>query len=653
MEVCATQLHMPQLPNRCFKRLIVRFSWLLSGVLGVAGSLLIAVSAEAGTLQSWRFNSAENRLVFITDDGVQPRAQLISDPVRLVIDLPGITLGRSTTRQSGTGGIREIRLGQVDAQTTRIVIELMPGYTLDPQRVLVRGATPTEWSVQIPTPQFVGGPVATPPSPGPGTPPSTPTPPVTAPPATGPAQIDEVQITQDGFFIRTSGGVPRLTLRRTSDPRDVQFEIANAQISPQLTNRDLRPNHRGVERMRLEPQRNGVVRLSLRLEGRRNDRNRRGWQASVSDFGGIVLLPSLNANSGVVAARPSQPAPTPPTTPPAPPPITPPTSPSQPPRPGQPPAVGLSTVQSVELSSNGQQLLIRADQPITYTSDWDRGRIFYRITIPDARLAERVIGPQITANSTIQQVRLLQEDERTVAILVQPAAGVAIRDVIQPSDRLLALELRSAAQPPTTPAPTPPPPIVTPPMTTLPRVPTGRVVVVLDAGHGGRDPGAVGIGGLREKDVVLSITTQVARLLEQQGVQVVMTRTDDREIDLAPRVQIAERARANIFVSIHANAISMDRPDVNGIETYYASEAGARLGRVIHDSMVRNTGLNDRGLRSARFYVIRNTSMPAVLLETGFVTGAQDAAFLGSAQGQQRMAFAIAQGILQYIQQNF
>ncbi|GAB4463560.1 MAG: N-acetylmuramoyl-L-alanine amidase [Elainellaceae cyanobacterium] len=613
---------------------------MLSGVLGVAGSLLVAVSADAGTLQSWRFNSAENRLVFTTDDGVQPRAQLISDPTRLVIDLPGITLGRSTTRQSGTGGIREIRLGQLDAQTTRIVIELMPGYILDPQRVLVRGATPTEWSVQIPTPQFVGGPVAGNPSPTPGAPAPTP-----APPAAGAAQIDDVQITQDGFFIRTSGGVPRLTLRRNSDPRDVQFDIANAQVSPQLSDRDLRPNHRGVERMRLEPQRNGVVRLSLRLEGRRNDRNRRGWQASVSDFGGIVLLPSLNASSGVVASRPSQPAP----------PATPPTSPSPPPRPGQPSVGDLSTVQSVELSSNGQQLLIRADRPITYTSDWDRGRVFYRITIPNARLAERVIGPQITANSSLQQVRLLQEDEQTVAILVQPAAGVAIRDVIQPSDRLLALELRGAAQPPTRPAPTPipPPPIVTPPTTNLPRVPSGRVVVVLDPGHGGRDPGAVGIGGLRETDIVLPIGLQVARLLEQQGVQVVLTRTDDREIDLEPRVQIAERARANIFVSIHANAISLDRPDVNGIETYYASEAGARLGRVIHDSMVRNTGLNDRGLRSARFYVIRNTSMPAVLLETGFVTGAQDAAFLRSAQGQERMAFAIAQGILQYIQQNF
>ncbi|GAB4134634.1 MAG: N-acetylmuramoyl-L-alanine amidase [Cyanobacteria bacterium J069] len=618
----------------------------MSGVLGVAGSLLIAVSAEAGTLQSWRFNSVENRLVFTTDEGVQPRAQLIADPTRLVIDLPGISLGRSTTRQNGSGGIREIRVGQVDAQTTRIVIELMPGYTLDPQRVLVRGATPTDWSVQIPTPQLTG-PVAGTPSPAPVPPGNTTPPPATSPPATtGPAQIDEVQITQDGFFIRTSGGVPRLTLRRNSDSRDVQFDIANAQISPQLTDRDLRPNHRNVERLRLEPQRNGVVRLSLRLSGSRNDRNRRGWQASVSDFGGIVLLPSLNASSGVIAGRPAQPAP----------PSTPtPGQPAQPPRPGRPSSDDLSTVQSVELSSNGQQLLIRADQPITYTSDWERGRVFYRITIPDARLAERVIGPQISANSSIQQVRLLQEDERTVAILVQPAAGVVIRDVIQPSDRLLALELRGAAQPPTTPTrPTPTtPPVATPPSTSLPRVPSGRIVVVLDPGHGGGDPGAIGIGGLREKDVVFPITTQVARLLEQQGVQVVMTRTDDREIDLEPRVQIAERARANLFVSIHANAISLDRPDVNGIETYYASEAGARLGRVIHDSMVRNTGLNDRGLRSARFYVIRNTSMPAVLLETGFVTGSQDAAFLRSAQGQQQMAFAIAQGILQYIQQNF
>lgn len=646
MEICATLCICPNSPIGCFKRLTVRFSWLLSGVLGVAGSLLIAVSAEAGTLQSWRFNSVENRLVFTTDEGVQPRAQLIADPTRLVIDLPGISLGRSTTRQNGSGGIREIRVGQVDAQTTRIVIELMPGYTLDPQRVLVRGATPTDWSVQIPTPQLTG-PVAGTPSPAPVPPGNTTPPPATSPPATtGPAQIDEVQITQDGFFIRTSGGVPRLTLRRNSDSRDVQFDIANAQISPQLTDRDLRPNHRNVERLRLEPQRNGVVRLSLRLSGSRNDRNRRGWQASVSDFGGIVLLPSLNASSGVIAGRPAQPAP----------PSTPtPGQPAQPPRPGRPSSDDLSTVQSVELSSNGQQLLIRADQPITYTSDWERGRVFYRITIPDARLAERVIGPQISANSSIQQVRLLQEDERTVAILVQPAAGVVIRDVIQPSDRLLALELRGAAQPPTTPTrPTPTtPPVATPPSTSLPRVPSGRIVVVLDPGHGGGDPGAIGIGGLREKDVVFPITTQVARLLEQQGVQVVMTRTDDREIDLEPRVQIAERARANLFVSIHANAISLDRPDVNGIETYYASEAGARLGRVIHDSMVRNTGLNDRGLRSARFYVIRNTSMPAVLLETGFVTGSQDAAFLRSAQGQQQMAFAIAQGILQYIQQNF
>jgi N-acetylmuramoyl-L-alanine amidase len=252
---------------------------------------------------------------------------------------------------------------------------------------------------------------------------------------------------------------------------------------------------------------------------------------------------------------------------------------------------------------------------------------------------------------------LLQEDERTVAILVQPAAGISINEVVQPTERLLAVELRGSVQSPSIPPgnrpPTTTPPPFTPPPINLPRIPNGRLVVTIDPGHGGRDPGAVGIGGLREKDVVLSVSQQVASLLQQQGVQVVLTRQDDREVELESRVQIAERANADLFVSIHANAISLARPEVNGIETYYTSESGARLGRVIHASMVQQTGMNDRGLRSARFYVIRNTSMPAVLLEIGFVTGAQDAARLSDSRWRTQMATAIAQGILQYIQQNF
>lgn len=184
----------------------------------------------------------------------------------------------------------------------------------------------------------------------------------------------------------------------------------------------------------------------------------------------------------------------------------------------------------------------------------------------------------------------------------------------------------------------------------LPTLPNGRFTVVLDPGHGGRDPGAVGINGLQEKQVVNDITPRVAEILRQQGANVVMTRNSDVEVDLAPRVQIAERANASIFVSIHANAISMSRPDVNGLETFYASDAGQRLANTVHAVVLNEMGMRDRRVRSARFYVIRQTSMPAILIETGFVTGAEDAPNLANPVWRERMAEAIAKGILIHLQ---
>ena len=184
----------------------------------------------------------------------------------------------------------------------------------------------------------------------------------------------------------------------------------------------------------------------------------------------------------------------------------------------------------------------------------------------------------------------------------------------------------------------------------LPMLPNGRFTVVIDPGHGGRDPGAVGIGGLQEKVVVNDIAPRVAAILRQQGVNVVMTRTSDIEVDLEPRVATAERANATIFVSIHANAISMSRPDVNGLETFYASDAGQRLANTVHATVLRTMEMRDRRVRSARFYVIRQTSMPAILIETGFVTGAEDAPNLANPAWREQMAGAIAQGILLHLQ---
>ncbi|MEO1620392.1 MAG: DUF3747 domain-containing protein [Cyanobacteria bacterium J06632_3] len=182
----------------------------------------------------------------------------------------------------------------------------------------------------------------------------------------------------------------------------------------------------------------------------------------------------------------------------------------------------------------------------------------------------------------------------------------------------------------------------------IPRARQGQLTVVIDPGHGGRDPGAVGIGGLREKDINDVVSRRIQSTLSARGINVVMTRSTDRELDLQPRVNIAERADADIFVSIHSNAISLSRPDVNGLETYYYS-SGFRLAQTIHNNVLGRTDLRDRGVRRARFYVLVNTSMPAVLVETGFVTGREDAARFRNPQAVNEIADGISAGILQYL----
>jgi len=189
----------------------------------------------------------------------------------------------------------------------------------------------------------------------------------------------------------------------------------------------------------------------------------------------------------------------------------------------------------------------------------------------------------------------------------------------------------------------------------LPVVPRGRFKVVIDPGHGGPDPGAVGIGGLRETDVVLDVSLQIARLLQARGVQVLMTRTSEVDVDLPPRVALANSSSADLFVSVHANALSMARPDVNGIETFFFEGAGSpsrRLAAALQEQMVAiSPGSPDRGVRTGRFFVIRRTVMPSALVEMGFVTGELDSRRLADASFRRRMALALAAGVLNALQE--
>jgi len=188
----------------------------------------------------------------------------------------------------------------------------------------------------------------------------------------------------------------------------------------------------------------------------------------------------------------------------------------------------------------------------------------------------------------------------------------------------------------------------------LPLVPRGRFKVVIDPGHGGPDPGAVGIAGLRETDVVLDVSLQLAKLLQSRGVEVLLTRTSEVDVDLPPRVALANSSGADLFLSVHANALSMDRPDVNGIESFYFEPAGNRarsLAAAVQQQMLAiSPGSPDRGVRTARFFVIRRTVMPSTLVEMGFVTGSLDAPRLMDANFRRQMAVALATGVLTYLQ---
>lgn len=128
---------------------------LLPGVFlsTVTGILLASAPAAADTLKSWQLDSRQQSLEFTTDQSIQPSVQLVANPSRVVIDLPGIRLKRPKVNQPYSGAIARVRIAQFNAYTTRMVIELAPGYQVNPQQVKVRSQSPTQWVVQLPNPQ--------------------------------------------------------------------------------------------------------------------------------------------------------------------------------------------------------------------------------------------------------------------------------------------------------------------------------------------------------------------------------------------------------------------------------------------------------------------------------------------------------------------
>ncbi|KFZ43736.1 cell wall hydrolase [Anoxybacillus flavithermus] len=178
----------------------------------------------------------------------------------------------------------------------------------------------------------------------------------------------------------------------------------------------------------------------------------------------------------------------------------------------------------------------------------------------------------------------------------------------------------------------------------------GRIIVV-DAGHGGKDPGAIS-GGANEKTIVLEVAKLLKDKLEKAGATVIMTRETDVYPTLQDRVDIAKNNYAEMFVSIHTN--SATNTSAKGAEVYYDSstnpnaEESKKLAQYIQEEIVRMANMVDRGVKNSGLYVLRNNSVTSVLVELGFISNAEDRAKLTSSEYQNIYAEAIYQGIVKY-----
>jgi N-acetylmuramoyl-L-alanine amidase len=423
-----------------------------------------------------------------------------------------------------------------------------------------------------------------------------------------------VQASPDGLLLLINGN-PQVNMWRVVNPDRMIVDLQGTEVLPEIHGSIVALNRYGVKQVRVAQYQKSpaIARLVFDLDP--NTANT-AWRSTFNPASGALVLKPASAPvtqpvvPNNVAVNPSTPA----------------------------------TIQSLVLTNSGQ-LIIQADQAFTYRGSQDLASNTYNLTITPARISSQLQRPTLPANSPLERIRLTQVGN-SVLIGIQTTAGWRLQDVGRGTASQVSLSLfrpkgGTVGQIPPYTTPNPPS-----------NVPTnrGRGLVVIDPGHGGPDVGAIG-NGIYEKNVVLPIAFQLGRALQQMGYSVVYTRTADIDLDLEPRVQIAENVRGDVFVSIHANSLATRANEISGVETYHAPGAvlGQQLASAVHQQIIAGTGAVDRGVRAARFFVIRNTSMPAILVETGFVTNPQDAANLNNPAYQERMAAAIARGVDQFM----
>lgn len=176
----------------------------------------------------------------------------------------------------------------------------------------------------------------------------------------------------------------------------------------------------------------------------------------------------------------------------------------------------------------------------------------------------------------------------------------------------------------------------------------GAKTVVIDAGHGGSDYGAIR-DSVNEKDITLDVAKRLKTLLQKQGYNVIMTRDTDKYLSLQERCDITEAAHPDIFISVHVN--SSVKPEITGVETHYYHQESLSLAQTVHASIASNINSNNRGLFKSKFYVINHTTVPAILCEIGFISNDAERGQLNSDKRKQDTAKAIMEGVNNYFKQ--
>ncbi len=244
-----------------------------------------------------------------------------------------------------------------------------------------------------------------------------------------------------------------------------------------------------------------------------------------------------------------------------------------------------------------------------------------------------------------------------VFLLVVTAVFVVIAKNREGEANPSSVPVTPIVMPTQTPSPTPPPI----------EIPDGKVMepvlVVIDAGHGGGDGGTISPykDEFYEKDITLYMAKKVEEYLKDKGINVILTRekdehfSDSNKEDLLARANVANDNKASLFVSIHVNAYDLKykgAAGVNGMEVYYFNKKTTytdfteeRFAQIVGDEIVKANGIKFNGTRSNNFSVLRNTQMPAILVETAYITNKEDHARLASQDFKDKTAQGIADGI--------